>query len=176
MASAFSHIAIPIVLYVAGRDRAISFRLFALGAILSVLPDADVIAFSFGIPYASPWGHRGFTHSLFFAAALALFFTLYKDLLRSSRPSIFLVAFVSCASHALLDALTNGGLGVALLWPLSEERFFFPFRPIEVSPIGIANFFTERGLKVIVSEFRWVIAPAIVLGLISFLVRRRYAK
>ena len=39
---------------------------------LAVLPDADVLAFSFGVPYHHVLGHRGFTHSFFFAAALAV--------------------------------------------------------------------------------------------------------
>jgi inner membrane protein len=30
--------------------------------VCSVLPDADVIGFSYGIPYASFFGHRGFFH------------------------------------------------------------------------------------------------------------------
>src|SRR5437764_9166773 len=34
----------------------------------SMLPDVDVIGFSFGIQYGDLFGHRGFTHSLFFAA------------------------------------------------------------------------------------------------------------
>lgn len=33
---------------------------------LSLLPDADVVGFRFGVPYAAPWGHRGATHSLMF--------------------------------------------------------------------------------------------------------------
>ena len=40
------------------------------------------------------------------------------------------------ASHGLLDALTDGGLGAALLWPFSDERFFAPWRPLPVAPIG----------------------------------------
>ena len=37
----------------------------------SALPDLDVIGFRFGIHYGDFWGHRGFTHSLVFAALLA---------------------------------------------------------------------------------------------------------
>ena len=54
---------------------------------------------------------------------------------------------MSCASHALLDAMTNGGLGVAVYWPFSLKRIFLPFKPIQVSPIGISNFFTEWGVS-----------------------------
>ena len=48
-------------------------RLLLLLAILStILPDLDVIAFNFDIPYSHPFGHRGFTHSILFAAIWAL--------------------------------------------------------------------------------------------------------
>jgi inner membrane protein len=38
---------------------------------LSLLPDADVVGFSLGLEYGDPWGHRGATHSLAFALAVA---------------------------------------------------------------------------------------------------------
>src|ERR1700756_3861716 len=41
------------------------------GIACSVIPDLDVIGFRFGIRYGDFWGHRGFTHSLMFAALLA---------------------------------------------------------------------------------------------------------
>jgi hypothetical protein len=48
--------------------------------------------------------------------------------------------------------MTNGGLGCALLWPFSDERFFVPWRPIPVAPIGLA-FLSARGLRIAVIEF-----------------------
>jgi inner membrane protein len=71
------------------------------------------------------------------------------------------------ASHGFLDMFTNGGLGVAYYWPWSNERHFFAMRPIEVSPIGIAAFFSERGAKVILSELLWVWAPLLLLSTIG---------
>jgi inner membrane protein len=173
MASAFSHIAIPIVLYIACKDKPVNFRLFLLAALVCILPDADVLAFKLGIAYESEWGHRGFTHSLFFAILIAAWLTTFSTRIGVSKAALFWVCSVSCASHALLDALTNGGLGVALFWPVSDVRFFFPYRPIEVSPIGIANFFSERGLQVLASELRWIILPATVISLIALALRRR---
>jgi inner membrane protein len=176
VASAFAHIAIPVVLYVASKNRLVSLRLFFLAALVSILPDVDVLAFTFGIAYESPWGHRGFTHSLIFALALSVVMIAFHGTLRSSRRVVFWVSFVSCISHALLDALTNGGLGVALFWPFSQERFFFPFRPIEVSPIGISNFFTARGAKVIISELQWIILPATLIVVLATLTRMASAR
>jgi inner membrane protein len=60
------------------------------------------------------------------------------------------------ASHGLLDAMTTGGLGVAFFAPFSAERYFFPWRPILVSPIGIERFLSPRGAAVLMSELQWV--------------------
>ena len=74
-------------------------------------------------------------------------------------------------SHPLLDALTNGGLGVALFAPFSAERYFFPFRPIEVSPLGM-RFFSARGLEVLASEIVWVWLPALLIYLAAKMYRK----
>lgn len=176
MASAFSHIAVPAVLYAGFKSDSVNFKLFLLASVCSIFPDIDVIGFKFGIPYGSQWGHRGFTHSLVFALFLASLLTYFHKWLRSKPRTVFWLCFVSCASHAFLDAMTNGGLGVALYWPFSLERIFLPFRPIEVSPIGISSFFTEWGLRVIASELVWVLMPALTIGVISSLIRRKYGK
>ncbi len=117
----------------------VAFAAFAL------LPDADVIAFALRIPYAAPFGHRGASHSLVFAAALALL-----SLALVPRRTAFLL-FLAVASHGLLDMLTDGGLGVAVLWPFSSERFFAPWTPIPVAPIG-AGMLSRRGLYVVAFE------------------------
>ncbi len=173
MASAFSHIAVPAVLYASFKSETVNFRLFVLTAVCSVFPDIDVIGFKFGIPYGSQWGHRGFTHSLFFALCLASLLTIFHRQLQFKPWAVFWVCSLSCASHAFLDAMTNGGLGVALYWPFSLKRIFLPFRPIEVSPIGVSSFFSEWGLRVIASELVWVLLPALVLGTMGALMRVR---
>ncbi|HEL2980197.1 TPA: metal-dependent hydrolase [Stenotrophomonas maltophilia] len=66
--------------------------------------------------------------------------------------------FICAASHPLLDAMTSGGLGVALAWPWSEQRFFAPWRPIRVSPFA-PQFFSARGMATLLSELRWVWLP-----------------
>ena len=173
MASAFAHVVVPAVAYACFKSNAVNFRLFLLAAVLSILPDLDVIAFTFGIPYESPWGHRGFTHSLLFAFVTGVFFTLFRAPLRSHPIAIFLMCFVACISHSLLDAMTNGGLGVALYWPFDNQRIFFDLRPIEVSPIGIANFFSNRGVAVLLSELVWVFAPGAIISIVGVFIRRR---
>jgi inner membrane protein len=111
-----------------------------------MLPDLDVLAFRFGIPYAAPFGHRGATHSLLFALVMGSLFGAVR------RERFFwLLAVVVALSHPLLDSMTDGGLGVALFWPFSNERFFAPWRPIPVAPIG-AGMLSTRGLHVLAVE------------------------
>ena len=81
--------------------------------------------------------------------------------------------FLATASHGFLDALTDGGLGVAFLAPFHNERYFLPIRPIPVSPIAPPRFFSERGLPVIRSELLWVWLPSALLATLALLVRRR---
>ena len=174
MPTVFSHAAVPLALGVGLGPRIVPPRLLALGVLASALPDLDVIAFSWGVPYGSALGHRGFSHALCAAAAVALAGTALSRSLRvrAGRTGLFL--FVAMASHGILDAFTDGGQGVALLWPGSAERFFAPaaLRVIEVSPIGLSRFLSARGVTVLESELRWIWLPALALGLILVGARR----
>jgi inner membrane protein len=69
--------------------------------------------------------------------------------------------------------LTNGGHGIALLWPMTDERYFFPLQVIEVSPIGIRPLFSERGLRVLSSELVCVWLPALAVAATAYALRRR---
>ena len=84
------------------------------------------------------------------------------------------LAFAATASHALLDMLTDGGLGVALFAPVSNARLFFPWRPVTVSPIG-AGFFSAQGAAVLLSEFVWVWLPVLAVASVRAWRRRRAA-
>jgi inner membrane protein len=134
-----------------------------------------VIALKFGIPYESQWGHRGFTHSFVFATGLAFLLTLFHRKISSTPQAVFWLCFLSTVSHGVLDSMTNGGRGVAFFWPFSLERIFLPFRPIQVSPIGVSGFFSEWGVRVIASELIWILIPALVIGTIGALLRRQFA-
>jgi inner membrane protein len=116
-----------------------------------MLPDADVIGFSLGVRYEDEWGHRGATHSIAFSLALGAAIGLVAPLSRLPALRTGTVASLVLASHALLDTLTNGGLGCALLWPFDLTRYFAPWNPIPVSPIGL-YVFSAYGLTVVAVE------------------------
>lgn len=118
---------------------------------LSMAPDLDVIAFALKVPYDAPWGHRGATHSFAMAFLAALFFTALARLFHFPVLRTFVTVFLVAASHGILDALTDGGLGPALFWPFSDARYFAPINPIPVAPIGI-RFISARGLACVLTE------------------------
>ncbi len=137
MPTILTHPAIPLTIaWGLGRE-VISKRLLAVGVIASVLPDLDVLAFRLGIPYAAEFGHRGFSHSLLFALIAAIVGASLVRLLHTTFKRAFWFLFVAMASHGILDAFTNGGLGVAFLWPVSDQRFFLPpFNPSRWRPLA----------------------------------------
>lgn len=159
MPTVLTHPAVPLAVAWGLGRQVVPGRLVAAGVIASMLPDLDVFAFRLGVPYAAEFGHRGFSHSLLFAFVVAAVGAALAPLLRSGRWRAFWFLFLAAASHGVLDALTNGGLGIALLWPLSSERYFAPFHPIEVAPLGLSRFLSERGLSVLWSEAIWVWLP-----------------
>jgi inner membrane protein len=178
MPTIFTHAAAGAALGQWQRARPAGFWFWTLCC--AILPDADVVAFAFGIPYGAMLGHRGLTHSLTFAAALGAVVAaaLGRGVHRPARMSLFFHFSLVTASHGLLDALTDGGLGAALLAPFSGARYFFPWRPIAVSPIG-GGFFTARNLDgvprwltVVASELLWVGFPAAIVAFAAR-VRRR---
>jgi inner membrane protein len=147
--------------------RRMSWRFWTLAAMCPAIPDADVISFSLGIPYEAFFGHRGFFHSLTFAAILAAVVVHWEfhDRQPFSRPwwGMFGFFFLIIGSHGVLDALTDGGLGIALFSPFYTIRYFFPWTPIMVAPIGIVGFFSDYGLEVLLNEAKWVWLPTTAL-------------
>ena len=132
-------------------DRPPRWPSMALWSALSLLPDVDVVGFLRGVPYGAPWGHRGATHSLTLAIAGGVAAGVAARWFKRPVPRTAAFAAIVLASHGLLDTMTDGGLGAALLWPFSLTRYFAPWRPIPVAPIGL-DFFTLDGATVALSE------------------------
>lgn len=163
--ASIGHIAVGMV---AARAEDNSARQPGVGAFLfwstvSLLPDVDVIGFSFGVRYGDPWGHRGATHSLAMAVLLGLAAGVAARAIRRPPLRTAILTTGVLASHVLLDTMTDGGLGCALFWPFDLTRYFAPWRPIPVAPIGAA-FFTAGGAGVAAIELV-LFAPLFVLAL-----------
>ncbi len=152
-------------------------RFWILATVCAILPDVDVIGFVFGIKYGDLFGHRGFSHSLLFAIIVSLFVVLsaFRLIPRFSRQWFYMILFffLVTASHGFLDAFTSGGLGVAFFSPFDTTRYFFPWTPVDVSPINPRLFVSLRGLKVLASEFLWIWIPSILFILASLMFRKK---
>ena len=164
MPTVLSHPAVPLALSFGLGREVVPKRLLVLGIATSIVPDLDVVAFHFGIPYAAELGHRGFSHSLAFAALVALLGACRYRGLCCSFGRAFWFLFLVTASHGVLDAFTNGGLGIAFFWPWSGKRYFAPYQMIKVSPIGVSRFFSQRGVAVLISELLWIWLPCALVG------------
>lgn len=177
MASVFSHAAVALAIGKLSTSRSMPPKFWWLSILCAILPDADVLSFVFGIDYGSLFGHRGLTHSFSFAVILALVAVRigFKDVRAWSRRWwVFIAYFVLVtASHGMLDALTDGGLGVAFFAPFDHSRYFFPWRPVLVSPIGIAPFFSRYGVAVLISEIVWIWIPVGLTVLTAQILRRK---
>ena len=176
MASAFTHSVAATALTICVARPGLPTRIWVAAVASAVLPDLDVIGFHLGVPYESLFGHRGLTHSIAFAAVWAL--GLSVVLVRTGDPGLgrarlWLLLFLSTASHGVLDALTDRGGGVAFFAPFSAERFFLPWHQIPVSPLSIRAFFSLRGLLILKSEILWIWLPAGAIAGTVLVVRRR---
>jgi len=156
------------------KDSSLPPRFWVLAVACSMLPDLDVISFSLGVKYGDFWGHRGFSHSLAFALAASLIIVLLAFFQEKYRPlRLRLVLFFSLvtASHGLFDAMTNGDLGIAFFAPFDNSRYFLPYRPIQVSPIGLHDLLKWGDWRILSNEIKWIVLPSFVLLMLSMTIR-----
>jgi len=171
MPTLLTHPAVPLAMALGLNRGLVSRRLLFTGIVVAVLPDLDVAAFRLGIPYGADFGHRGFSHSVLFACMAALAGASLFRAFRSTFLQSFSFLFIAALSHGALDALTNGGLGIAFLWPWSGERFFSPIQVIEVAPLRLSRFLSLKGAAVLRSEFLWVWLPVLSMAFTGALLR-----
>jgi len=130
--------------------------------LFAAAPDLDTpLMFALDIPHGTLFAHRGFFHSAVFLTVLSM---AVAWLVTRSRTALLLGGLwaIAAITHPLLDMLTDGGSGVMLLYPFSEERLFFPWHPIRVSPLGIVRFFDRAG-EILESEAPFD-AAAVLIG------------
>jgi len=167
MASAFTHAFIALPLGKAVFPQEMSWRFWAFSVFCSVIPDIDALGFFRGVAYGSLFGHRGFTHSLFFAffLSLAVVWLGFREDRPFSPPrwKLWLFFFALACSHGALDALTGRIYGVAFFSPFDETRYSFPWAPIRISPLSLKSFLGARGKEVMVSEIGWVWIPSLLI-------------
>jgi inner membrane protein len=133
----------------------------AAGGSLALLPDADVVGLSLGLADEGFWGHRGYSHTLGFAAAVAVTaFALLRRRIPNAGFGAVLV-FLAVASHGVLDAMTYDSRGIAFFWPLLEDRLTLPLRIIPPAPTGLA-YFSWRGIEVTTVELVYFLPIAAV--------------
>ncbi len=180
MPSAFTHIFVGEALGKICTEKRMPVKFWLAAAFCAVLPDFDVVAFSFRIPYGHPFGHRGFSHSLLFAAITGMLTVLlaFRDVPRGSRKWWGLALFFALvtATHGVLDAMTNGGYGIGFFIPFVNKRYFLPWRPLVVSPIGVHGFLSRWGWRVIASELVWVWLPVSAILAVAGFYRKKLSR
>jgi inner membrane protein len=154
VASAFSHAVAALSIGTCFYGPQTTKRVSIAGAVCSVIPDLDVIGFRFGVHYGDFWGHRGFTHSLVFAALLSGAVAV----ILSRRGSVGIARF-SLFAYLFFS-------------PFDNRRYFLPWRPIRVSPVSVTRFFSSRGYAVLQSELLWIWVPAAVFAASILALRR----
>ncbi len=168
-------------------DRPMPWAYWGLAAALPMIPDLDVF---FTGTYRTALGHRGITHSLLFALALAMIAAaatfkiqrgtvpfLWPTMLRTvpatkigtvpvSWWSLTALFFAIIASHGVLDAMTRGGENVPFFWPFGGR--YGNWGPLRVSDIAF-DWPDPRRSQAIRAELLWVWLPmSVVVGLVTW--------
>jgi len=177
MASGITHLFTAVALGKTFAAEKMPPRFWVLAIVCALVPDIDVLGFYYGIRYADAFGHRGFTHSLFFALLLSLVVVAaaFRRVPAFSKQWLGLAGFffVATASHGVLDAMTDKGYGIAFFLPFDSTRYFLPWRPLYASPMSISRFFSQAGLEIVAGEVLWIWLPLTLVAASVWLYRRK---
>jgi inner membrane protein len=139
-------------------------------AALALAPDLDLVTSLWGVPPNTPFAHRGITHSLSFALAVAgLVALLYRG---STGRKVLAggIALAALASHGVLDTMSQLGNGPMLLWPFSAQSYEFIWRPIP-GVLNAAHYLTVQAIPTLIVE-TLIFLPLILFTLATLLPRR----
>ncbi|HEV2593873.1 MAG TPA: metal-dependent hydrolase [Sphingomicrobium sp.] len=143
-----THALVPLAATLAFVDRPIPWRLVLVAAFAAAAPDLDGLFKHFlHLPVTSIYAHRGAAHALFTALAAGFLAAVFHRPLGVRRLTAGVVVAASMASHGFLDMMTNSGLPVAYLWPLSSMRFFADWRPIQSGPVRVAHLLPDTLIR-----------------------------
>jgi membrane-bound metal-dependent hydrolase YbcI (DUF457 family) len=121
-----------------------------LGASLSIFPDID---YFLGISW-----HRGFTHSLIFAAIVGLACFAVAGFAHIKMAIAYAGAVFS---HTLLDYATTKTMpGVELLWPFSTRRF----------GLGLVDYYHLTGVNPVYFLYRDVLMDLLKMSLLELII------
>ncbi len=169
----FSHAAVAAAAGTALAPRQVPSRFWSLSIACATIADVDLIGFLLGVPYDHFFGHRGLFHSLFFGLLVTAFlvFFWFRDVERFSRRWYFYFGFffLLSASHGILDAFTQGSIGVALLSPFDTTRYFFPWTPL--SMIRTKVFLRTWSFAAIRNELLYIWLPCLIIIIAARLIR-----
>ncbi len=144
-------------------------KILYFSLLCSVAPDFDYIGYILGIEYGAFFGHRGFSHSIFYCLVFAflitsIFFRKNKGEIVKIKSKYFLLLFTNFfavgMSHVLLDMFTNGSLGVAIFSPFLSTRYDFEMMFVEAMPLSLKYFFTMNGPLIFLKEVVYFIIPS----------------
>jgi inner membrane protein len=145
--------------------RRVPYGVGIIGAVGAMAPDLDILIWSSDDPTVGWLYHRHFTHSLLFIPLVGLLAALPFLFLKryaGYRGAVILAAMVGCATHTLLDSLTN--YGTQQLWPFADTRVTWDAMPI-VDPIYslilLAGLVYSAKTRII-SGVRWGLALALL--------------
>ena len=170
MASPLTHAVVAVTIVAVHDLQPRASRTWLVAIACAIAPDLDALGYWLGVPYELFWGHRGFTHSMVFAVLLSWICANWiRHSPAISRLRLWSVYLMAVLSHDVLDAMTDGGLGVALFSPLDQTRYFFPFRPIQVSSMSLSDVVGPHGVSVLANECLWVWIPCGLIVMVFWL-------
>jgi inner membrane protein len=153
------------------------YKILFWSVVCATLADIDFIGYFLGVPINNFFGHRGFTHSIFFAFIISwlvclVFFREFK--FNKNKLFLFINFFLIGLTHPILDFITSKHYGVALLSPFSNHRFIFPWAPINdsIGDVGVWNYYKILFWQVLGVEVCIILLSLVCLWFIS----RRKAK
>jgi inner membrane protein len=130
---------------------------------LALLPDADVLLVALGACDSGFCGHRGASHSFTAAIAIGLLGALIAKRIGWPALRTGIATAAAVASHAVLDLFGEGGRGLPLLWPFTDDRFQSPIRLFPDAPRGWA-LLSHLGLVSVATELV-IFFPVVIFSL-----------
>lgn len=139
-----THALVPLAAALAFARKPVPWPLLIAAAAAAAAPDIDAVSHRlFHIPFTSVYSHRGAAHSLFAAIAAGCLASVFHRRLGVRSLTAGVVVGASMASHGILDMMTDRGLPVAYLWPLTSLRVAADWRPIHAPQLQWAHLATE---------------------------------